>query len=158
MSVATEFAPDVYIPARARTHRHLRVASGFVADCDGVSVLEPATFDGPARLARVSVLAPPRAAAATAPVRLTRRGVVVLSMLVAVVGLALVWVARVSAPAAPPAAPKPWSVTVQAGDTLWSIATQVAPQSDPRDEVTRLQARNHLTSVDLLPGQVLVVP
>jgi LysM repeat protein len=49
-------------------------------------------------------------------------------------------------------------VTVQPGDTLWSIATRVAPQRDPRAEVAALQKRNHLADVALVPGQVLQIP
>jgi LysM repeat protein len=44
---------------------------------------------------------------------------------------------------------------VQSGDTLWSIASRVAPGRDPRDEVARLQRLNHLDGVDLAAGQVL---
>lgn len=137
MSVALEFAPTVSIPARARPE----------TDC-------------PDRrpLATVTVLAPPREVAAPATVRLTRRGVVVLTLAVAVLGLGLVWLARASAPQAAPPAPAPHTVTVQPGDTLWSIAARVAPQRDPRAEVDALQHRNALTSVDLVPGQLLRVP
>jgi Tfp pilus assembly protein FimV len=137
MSVATEFAPTVTIPERARTH---------------------AFVGAPERLARVIELHPPRDLPASAPIRLTRRGVVVLAIAVAVLGLGLVWLARLSAPQSAAAPPAPHAVTVQPGDTLWSIATRVAPQSDPRAEVAALQRRNHLTDVDLTPGQVLRVP
>jgi Tfp pilus assembly protein FimV len=77
---------------------------------------------------------------------------------VAALAGALVWLASLSAP--PPAAPTagPRAVTVQSGDTLWSIASRVAPQADPRAEVAVLRHRNHLPSVDLTPGQVLQVP
>jgi LysM repeat protein len=44
---------------------------------------------------------------------------------------------------------------VHDGDTLWSIASRVAPDRDPRDEVTRLQRLNHLDGVQLAAGQVL---
>jgi LysM repeat protein len=47
------------------------------------------------------------------------------------------------------------TVTVQPGDTLWKIATRVAPQRDPRAEVAALQQVNHLDSAGLVPGQVL---
>ncbi|MFN2560273.1 MAG: LysM peptidoglycan-binding domain-containing protein [Jatrophihabitans sp.] len=137
MSVATELVPTVSIPDRARPY-----------------VLAPP----PERLATVTALRPPRDAAGLAPVRLTRRGVVVLALVVLAVASGLVWLAAASAPrAATPSAP-PRAVTVQAGDTLWSIATRVAPQRDPRAEVAALQKRNGLTDVELVPGQVLRVP
>jgi nucleoid-associated protein YgaU len=135
MSVATEFAPSVPVPARARV---------------------AAPVELPARLATVTVLRPGRPE--TPPVRLTRRGVVVLAVLVGLVGLALVWVARLSAPSAAPAPAAPSVVTVQAGDTLWSIAGRVAPNRDPFDEVARLERANHLAGVELVPGQQLRVP
>jgi LysM repeat protein len=46
-------------------------------------------------------------------------------------------------------------VTVRAGDTLWSIATRLAPQRDPRAEVADLQRINSLRGGALVPGQVL---
>ncbi|MBN9619819.1 MAG: LysM peptidoglycan-binding domain-containing protein [Actinobacteria bacterium] len=112
----------------------------------------------PERLASVSVLHAPSSAPQAPPLRLTRRGVVVLAVAVGLLGLGLVWLAQISAPRAAAAPPAPHSVTVQAGDTLWSIATRVAPQRDPLAEITALQQRNHLAGVDLVPGQVLQVP
>src|SRR3954447_17750135 len=136
MSVATEFAPSVSIPARAR---------------------EIMPVEAPGRLATVTVLGPVRPE--TPPSRLTRRGVVVLALLIGLLGAALVWVARLSAPASSgPATVAPQVVSVAPGDTLWSIAVRVAPGVDPRDEVARLQRVNHLDGVDLVPGQHLRVP
>jgi LysM repeat protein len=138
MSVATELVPTVTIPARARA---------------------AAPAEVPARLASVTVLHPPREAAfAPSSVRLTRRGVVVLAVAVAALAAGLMWLAKVSAPRPAAVAPAPHSVTVRPGDTLWSIASRVAPDRDPRAEVAALQQRNHLTSVDIAPGQVLRVP
>ena len=127
MSVATEFAPVVFIPERARTVR------------PDATVL---TLHAPS--------------ASAAPLRLTRRGVLVLAALVAVLAGAIVWLAGLSAPgAARPAGPAPAAVTVRAGDTLWSIAGRVAPDTDPRAEVATLQRLNHLPGAALTPGQVL---
>ena len=133
MSAALKLAPTVFIPDPARSGQQ------------------------PERLATVSVLHAP---CDPAPLtwRLTRRGVVVLTAAVLALGVALIWLARVSAvePAAAPSAPH--AVTVAPGDTLWSIALRVAPNADPRAEVAALERRNGLTSVDLVPGQVLRVP
>jgi LysM repeat protein len=46
-------------------------------------------------------------------------------------------------------------VTVSEGDTLWSIASHIAPQRDPRTVVATLERINHLTDPLLQPGQVL---
>jgi LysM repeat protein len=44
---------------------------------------------------------------------------------------------------------------VQQGDTLWSIAARVAPNTDPRAEVAHLQQLNHLADVAIVPGQLI---
>jgi hypothetical protein len=137
MSVAAELFPTVSIPERARPW----------------VVAAP-----PERLASVTALRPPRDLPVSAPLRLTRRGVIVLALAIAALGLGLVWFGRASAPQPAPAPPVLGAVTVAPGDTLWSIASRVAPQRDPRAEVAALARRNHLAGVDLTPGQVLQVP
>jgi hypothetical protein len=130
MSVATEFAPVVFIPEPARERER--------------------------PLADVIPLYLPSDATEASPVRLTRRGVVVLAAAVALLAGALVWLAWLSAPAASTgAAAGSDTVTVQTGDTLWSIASRVAPDRDPRAEIATLQKLNHLTGVGLVAGQVL---
>jgi Tfp pilus assembly protein FimV len=48
---------------------------------------------------------------------------------------------------------------VRPGDTLWSIARDVAPGSDPRPVVDALVAANgDLDPGSLVPGRVLVIP
>jgi hypothetical protein len=93
------------------------------------------------------------------PLRLTRRGVVAIALGVAVIGGLLLLVAHLSAEsaAARPAIAPGTVVTVQPGDTLWSIAGQVAPGRDPRRVVEQIRQSNHLTSVSLIPGQTLKV-
>jgi nucleoid-associated protein YgaU len=49
------------------------------------------------------------------------------------------------------------SYRVRPGDTLWSIATQ-SYAGDPRAGVWKLQQRNDLRGVTIVPGQVIVVP
>lgn len=132
MSVATEFAPVVYIPERARMQR------------PSATILR---------------LCPPSPATIAAPLRLTRRGVVALALAVAALAGALVWLAALSAGAVPSPPPvsvsDSGSITVQQGDTLWSIATRVAPNRDPRSEIAVLQRLNQLSGVALSPGQAL---
>jgi Tfp pilus assembly protein FimV len=50
------------------------------------------------------------------------------------------------------------TVTVSAGDSLWSIAGEVAPSADPRDVVDALTRLNALDGVTLTPGQELAIP
>jgi len=171
MSVATEFAPTVPVPARARTVRLSAVpatvpAVGWLAEpvvdpgCAPLRVVAPAP--APVRrpadpaLAPVAVLHPPLAE--PRPLRLTQRGMVAVAVLVGLLALGLVWLARASAPQARTHRTAPHVVTVQAGDTLWAIATRVAPGADPQAEVDRLKHVNHLSGSELVPGQQLRVP
>jgi len=56
----------------------------------------------------------------------------------------------------PPAASH--SIVVQPGQTLWGIATQVAPRADPRATVQQIIVLNHLASTGLQAGETLAVP
>lgn len=47
---------------------------------------------------------------------------------------------------------------VQAGETLWGIASTDYPDSDPRAAVDRIEQANHLNSASIAPGQVLLLP
>jgi hypothetical protein len=113
-------------------------------------------------------------------VRLTRRGRVVAIVLLAVVAtavllaLGLVPSQASTAPAsAHPAAPfvaagsvlggvtaavAAGSVVVQPGDTLWSIATRIAPRVDPRATVQKIIDRNALSGAAVQAGQLLILP
>jgi nucleoid-associated protein YgaU len=130
MSAATEFAPVVDIPPHARLREQ--------------------------RTATIIALQRPSAESVAAPLRLTRRGVLVLALAVALLSAGLVLSAWLSAPSASAGRPpQPATVVVHDGDTLWSIATRIAPDRDPRAEVADLQRRNHLVGVELTAGQVL---
>jgi hypothetical protein len=170
MSVAPEFPPVVHIPARARRRAALALvgsngsngsaATAFeldLVDADLVDLvgLEPAPR---LRLVRPALDAPsaPAVAPESRPVRLTRRGWLVLAVLGAAVAVALLGFAHASAPTPASArGPAPAAITVHDGDTLWTIAAQVAPGHDPRAVVDQLEQINHLSGADLVPGQVL---
>jgi nucleoid-associated protein YgaU len=49
------------------------------------------------------------------------------------------------------------SYVVREGDTLWTIAREIAPGSDPRPVVDLLLATNGVDAGRLVPGQTLVV-
>ena len=107
------------------------------------------------------VAAAPQPMSASSAVQLTRRGWVVLLSVAVAVTAVLVWVAFLSHPAtpsgssAPSGVAAPSQVVVQPGDTLWSIATRVAPDRDPRAVVYDLQQANHLADSTVVEGQVL---
>ena len=50
------------------------------------------------------------------------------------------------------------AVVVQPGETLWSLAQQALPGSDPREAVRRIEELNHLTNGRVVAGQQLIVP
>lgn len=107
----------------------------------------------------------PMAGAVRGSVRLTRRGRLVRSGVLAALGLALLVLGVVQLTSAPARAGAEVTgpvtvaeVTVEQGDSLWVIAERVAPGRDPRDVIHALRELNGLSSNLLQPGQVLLVP
>jgi LysM repeat protein len=49
-------------------------------------------------------------------------------------------------------------VTVKAGQTLWSIAEDIAPAADPRDVISDILSVNQLESGSVQAGQRLMLP
>ena len=50
------------------------------------------------------------------------------------------------------------SVTVVGGETLWGLAQQIAPKSDPRDVISDIMSTNQLKTADITPGEKLYIP
>jgi len=50
------------------------------------------------------------------------------------------------------------TVTVNPGDTLWSIAAAHTGGSDVQDTIDRISEANHLTASTLQPGERLRIP
>lgn len=101
----------------------------------------------------------------TAPValtrlRLTRRGRAVIAALVSLpLVIALVSMALNGGGAtATSSGPAVETVTIEAGESLWSVAAAIAPEASTADVVADLIAVNELSSAELMPGQVLIVP
>jgi LysM repeat protein len=89
-----------------------------------------------------------------------RTAVVTLALLVALVTAVVAGVPSVSA-GDTPAVPATASVVVQPGQTLWSVAREVAPGADVRETVARIKDLNNLSGPSsdvVVPGQQLVVP
>jgi nucleoid-associated protein YgaU len=111
---------------------------------------------GSSRLAAVTT----DSARASQPIRLTRRGRLVL-LITAItlmlfgfsIGKSVSFASTVPAPAT-----GTQTVVVQPGETLWAIATQVAPKTDPRVTIQRIIALNGLRNSDILAGQQLALP
>jgi nucleoid-associated protein YgaU len=99
--------------------------------------------------------------AGPAPLRLTRRGRRALSGLSIAIGLSIaVATAAVELGHSDGGLELAGSATVvvQAGDTLWSLAQELAPEQDPRAVVDAIVEANDLDGVGLVPGQVLQLP
>jgi hypothetical protein len=118
--------------------------------------------EGRARTARVAGLPRQRLGGEASghprrPVRLTRRGRVVVLGLVLLLGALFGFLAASPGQAADP--PRP-AVTagVQPGDTLWSFAERNLPRWHTIDAVAELQRLNHLEGSVIHPGQRLVLP
>lgn len=94
-----------------------------------------------------------RRRAGSPPVRLTRRGRLIITLGVAVFAAVGWFGTHATAQADAPLQ----RIEVKAGDTLWSIAQRIAPGTDPRETVYDLRELNHLATAQLQPGQILLV-
>jgi Tfp pilus assembly protein FimV len=95
---------------------------------------------------------------APAPLRLTRRGRAVLTLLALVVLLGGLRGGQAIADG-PSRALEVTTYTVSAGETLWQIAAdQAHPGEDVRDVIQELADLNGLPSTSLLAGQQLILP
>ncbi|TAK69420.1 MAG: LysM peptidoglycan-binding domain-containing protein [Actinomycetota bacterium] len=94
------------------------------------------------------------------PARLTRRGRLVLLVLLVLLMFAAVSFGRSASSEASSEAARPATreLIVQPGQSLWQIAQHVAPGVDPREMVLRIRDLNDLDSSLVVPGQPLVVP
>jgi LysM domain len=102
--------------------------------------------------------------AAAAPLRLTRRGrMVVVGFLF--FAAALIWLMAAGGAAATGSGVPPnvyekhlSQVVVRPGDTLWSIAARAEPAADPRLVIQQISDINALPSPEIAVGQRLWVP
>jgi LysM domain len=100
--------------------------------------------------------------AARPPLRLTRRGRALVTLITALVFGAAVLVIGLRVADALTGEPyftQTVQIQVGAGQTLWSIAEQTNPTEDPRLVIDEIAKLNGLRSAaDLEPGQTLTVP
>ncbi|MBT2595280.1 LysM peptidoglycan-binding domain-containing protein [Arthrobacter sp. ISL-72] len=107
-----------------------------------------------------------KAKAVQPPLRLTRRGRIVLVgiplILLSAVLITLAGFLNSPAKAAETATElsvtPTVSVTVQPGESLWGIAAAVDPGRDPRDVVADIVQLNNLDGGRVMPGQQIFVP
>ncbi len=111
-----------------------------------------------ARHASTARAGQPTSRPAAGSARLTRRGRLLLVLTVSALLLAAFSLGRVSTSAVTSPPPQPAQITVASGETLWDVATRIAPDHDPRQIVAQLERLNHLSGPQLVAGQVLLVP
>jgi hypothetical protein len=111
-----------------------------------------------------AVVTPIRQAAPdqTGHIRLTRRGRLVFTTLAAAPLIAVA--AWLGVNALPAVATSDSSAvvfeyaTIEAGQSLWELASTVAPEADPRDVIADLMRLNQLDSSTVSPGQRIAIP
>lgn len=97
--------------------------------------------------------------------RMTRRGRVVLGVLLAIVVSTIVALSFFAGSSSALASGEQERGSVQfatvaamPGDSLWTLASRIAPEEDPRDVIADIKLLNRLESSDLLVGQELAIP
>ncbi len=119
----------------------------------------PAAPAAPARPVRRQ---PSPAQVADPPLRLTRRGKIVVAVAAALLaaGLSLVIAASAQATSHSPGAVQQGlaKVTVRPGQSLWSVAESADPNADTRAVIRQIVELNGLSADTVMPGQRLWVP
>jgi hypothetical protein len=98
----------------------------------------------------------------TGRIRLTRRGRVVFTSLAAAPLVAVAaWLGVNALPAV--ATSSSSSVvfeyaTIESGQSLWQLASSIAPEADPRDVIADVMRLNQLDSSTVSPGQRIAIP
>jgi hypothetical protein len=120
----------------------------------------------PVRADRSPSYSPKRSATVTSatrpprPVRLTNRGRIVLATVASVLlSIMVVLSGQITADAGSAAGgPVLATYVVQPGESLWSIASEVAPAADPRETIAVIRDLNGMQDSTVVPGQSVVVP
>ena len=118
-----------------------------------------------------AMAAPPETArpvpgTAPAPLRLTRRGRLVVAAILLLLATIAITVASMTISGAQAANHgRPGGgyagmhqIVVQPGQTLWSIAAQAEPSADPRQVVAQIMTANSMASSAVQAGELLWVP
>jgi multidrug efflux pump subunit AcrA (membrane-fusion protein) len=101
---------------------------------------------------------------AVSPIKLTRRGRMLVSTLsfaamLAISLVSLFGIATESAKASNEASNSTTTqIVVAPGETLWTIAARVNPEIDPRAVIEDIKALNVIEGSEVYAGQVLLVP
>ena len=109
---------------------------------------------------RVATRAPRVTTQADVPaIRLTRRGrLAAFAASLAALAVIVVGAGQIADASASEQSAQHSVVVVQAGDTLWGIAKEIAPKTDRRAVVHQIRQLNDLGTRSLRAGQSIVVP
>jgi hypothetical protein len=145
--------PEFPVPGRPRDSAARRAVTRWAPP---VPATAPAQLGAPAR-----VQAQPRAE--SAPLRLTRRGRIVVAVLAALIltglSLAIALSAQATSQPGPAHATQGLAqVTVLPGQSLWAVAEKADPGADTRAVVQRVVELNSLSGAVVYAGQQLWVP
>ena len=100
-------------------------------------------------------------ATSPAPLVLTRRGRRVVAILALLPIVAVFWLMGMrNAQASDTTTPRPTmqTITVKSGQTLWSIAKSIAPDTDPRETIYNIEQINGLKTSAVEAGSQIIVP
>ena len=102
----------------------------------------------------------PAATSRRSHLRMTARGrAVLLTIIAAPLVAAALFMGLNSGAASGSTSSQPLQkVTVVGGETLWGLANEIAPKSDPRDVIANIMSVNRLTTADIQPGEQLLIP
>ena len=155
----------ISLPAPHRLRLAPRAASGTTRAISRTSrrALGPRPRTAGQRVATRRHTSPERrkslAATRARPLRLTRRGRLVITATLTAAGIsATMFTGAVSLAGTQAQHASVRYVTVAPGDTLWSIAGEAAPGEDRRDTVHRIVDLNALRDASLSVGQRVAVP
>jgi hypothetical protein len=172
-TAATWTFPDWLMPAETARHHASRyeAAHDHVAHSQAPRGQETGTHAVRGQVVRTHAIPhqvrrgeAPRAAAAPAPLRLTRRGRIVVAAAAALLIALLSLLATGGAWASSHSAPSHGGdrniteVVVLPGQSLWSVAQNADPNADPRQVMQQIEELNGLASDVIMAGQRLWVP
>jgi hypothetical protein len=160
--------PEQPAAAQPETSAASRAAARWTGpDLDPLALLAPEAPVVPAAPAKAApgqpaCRQPPQAQVADPPLRLTRRGKIVVTLAAALlaVGLSLVIATSAQATSHSPGTAQQGlaRVVVRPGQSLWSVAESADPNADIRSVIQQIIELNGLSADTVLPGQSLWVP
>jgi len=113
-------------------------------------------------MSRPSARRPRPVAGKRSPVRLTRRGRVVVTvgavLVIGAVSLVAASAAQATSHRGPQVKGNLVKMVVLSGQNLWSIAESAEPNADPRAVIEQIRQINSLSGYQLTAGQTLWVP